>query len=81
MPTSFSPLLFYKDKDLLSALEQHGTPLPLSLSTLRKDRLDGRAGGIPYRRNGGFILYSPAEVLEFFTTYQKFMGTQTNKSL
>jgi hypothetical protein len=41
-----------------------GESLPFSVSSLNKDRADGRLG-IPYRRLGGAILYSPVEVQQF----------------
>lgn len=41
-----------------------GESLPFSVSSLNKDRTDGRLG-IPFRRLGGAILYCPKEVQQF----------------
>jgi len=55
-------MLYLPDSDLLDHCRTIGTKLPFSLSSLRKDRMDGRLG-VPYRRVGGMCLYNPQEVL------------------
>jgi hypothetical protein len=54
-------MLLLRDVGLIEYFQKIGKPLPFSLSSLRKDRLDGRLG-VPYRLLGGGILYSPADV-------------------
>lgn len=54
-------MLLLPDSKLLDHFKLHGKPLPFSLSTLRKDRLDGRLG-VPYRSLGGQCLYCPADI-------------------
>lgn len=55
-------MLLLSDHALVDHLKQAGTPLPISLSALRKARIDGRLS-IPYRRIGGLALYCPNEVM------------------
>lgn len=59
--------IFLLDSALFLYFVSIGAPLPFSLSSLRKDRVDGRLGGIPYRRLGGLCVYNPVEVLAFFS--------------
>lgn len=84
MPQFLSDYLFTREKELFKVCKENGTPLPFSLSSLRKDRLDQRLGGLPYRRQGGTVLYSPNEVVEFISNLpiiqgQFFTLTQTSK--
>lgn len=59
-------MLFLSDSDLVTHCQSIGNPLPFSLSSLRKDRIDARLGGLPYRRIGAALLvYDPDEVLAF----------------
>jgi hypothetical protein len=58
--------LFLSDAELIKYCHDIGRPLPFALSSLQKDRKDGRLGGIPYRRIGkALIVYSPDEVFAF----------------
>jgi hypothetical protein len=57
--------LFLCGRDLVAHCQTIGKPLPFSLSSLEKDRGDGRLGGVPYRRLGGAIIYNPDEVFAF----------------
>lgn len=57
-------MLLLSDTALVDHLKAAGTPLPISLSALRKARIDGRLS-IPYRRIGGLALYCPDEVLSW----------------
>ena len=57
--------LFLSDIGLINFFIEIGLPLPFSLSTLRKDRIDGRLGGIPFRKIGGLVVYTPGEVNSF----------------
>lgn len=81
-----SPLLFLTEKDLFPFCEKNGTPLHFSLSSLRKDRLDQRLGGLPHRRHGRTVLYSPLAVLSFIQALPVVQGrrptqaTQTKKT-
>ena len=54
-------MLLLSDSKLLDHFKALGKPLPFSLSTLRKDRLDGRLG-VPYRPFGGQCLYWPEDI-------------------
>lgn len=75
-------LLFLSDAELVAQYK-----LPFSLSSLRKDRIDGRLGGIPYRRIGGACVYTPDEVLHFIasqpivrpTRHPALVATDSNK--
>ena len=58
-------MLFLTDTQLLHHFISRGTALPFSLSTLRKDRINARLGGIPYRKIGGNYIYTPDIVLSF----------------
>lgn len=57
-------MLLFHDVDLIKYFIKIGKPLPFSISTLRKDRLDGRLG-VPFRRIGQAIYYSFDDVLRF----------------
>lgn len=72
--TQVSPLLFLTEKDLFPFCEKNGTPLHFSLSSLRKDRLDQRLGGLPHRRHGRTVLYSPLAVLVFIDALPVIQG-------
>ncbi|MFA6922259.1 MAG: hypothetical protein WC216_10475 [Gallionella sp.] len=76
----YQKLLFLKEKELFTYCQEAGTPLPFSLSSLRKDRLDQRLGGMPYRRHGGTILYSPTELLKFISALPVVCGSSTLRS-
>ena len=67
--------LFLKEKELFIYCIKIGTPLPFSLSSLQKDRLDQRLGGIPYRRKGG-IRYLPSEVFACLHSHPVIQGSQ-----
>ena len=54
-------MLLLSDSKLIDHFKLHEKPLPFSISTLRKDRLDGRLG-VPYRSLGGQCLYCPADI-------------------
>lgn len=56
-------MLLLSDKDLIQHFQDKGTPLPFSLSALRKDRFTGQLGNVTYHRCGGKCLYNPDEVL------------------
>lgn len=56
--------IYFSDSDLILHCKKKGCQLPFSLSSLRKDRLDGRLSGVPYRKVGGAIIYCPREVFE-----------------
>lgn len=47
-------MLLLRESELFQYFVEIGKPLPFSLSTLQKDRLDGRLG-VPYRPLGGGI--------------------------
>lgn len=53
--------MLLSDTAFLKHCRDAGNPFPISLSGLRKDRIDGRYG-IPFRRIGSLCLYDPAEV-------------------
>lgn len=54
-------MLLLRESELFQYFVEIGKPLPFSLSTLQKDRLDGRLG-VPYRPLGGGIFYAPHDV-------------------
>lgn len=56
--------IFLSDRNLIEHCITQQNPLPFSLSSIRKDRLDGRIG-LPFRRLGGTILYNPSEIWAF----------------
>lgn len=58
-------MLLLQDHELLAYCRDNGEPIPFSLSSIRKDRLDFRLGGLPHRRIGGKTLYNPTEVQAF----------------
>ena len=53
--------VYFSDSSLIAHCQNIGSPLPFSLSALRKDRVDGRLG-VPFRRLGGAILYRVDDV-------------------
>lgn len=53
--------MLLSDTAFLKHCRDAGNPFPISLSGLRKDRIDGRYG-IPHRRIGGLCFYDPAMV-------------------
>ena len=57
-------MLLLQDSQLFKYFQSLGTPLPFSISTLRKDRLDGRLG-VPYLTIGGAKLYCPDLVFKW----------------
>lgn len=76
---SLSHLRFCREKELFAICTELGADLAFSLSSLRKDRLDCRLGGIPYRRQGGTVLYCPIEVLEFISNLPTIQGRSNNQ--
>ncbi len=65
METTTAPSLFLSDAKLITHCRNAGTPLPFGLSSLQKDRIDARLGGVPFRRIGGKAVYFPPEVFAF----------------
>lgn len=67
--TAFSatPQQYLRDYELIEHFKAIGAPLPFSLSTIQKDRLDGRLGGIPHRVIGKLCLYDPEGVSAWLT--------------
>lgn len=60
--------LLLRDSALLPHCQEIGSPIPVSLSLIRKDRSEKNKNkiGIPFRKIGGGIFYNPADVLAFF---------------
>ena len=54
-------MLFLNDEDLINKYISDEKPLPFSLSSMRKDRRDGRLG-IPYRIFGESFFYCPDDI-------------------
>lgn len=50
--------MLLSDTHFLKHCQTTGNPFPVSLSGLRKDRIDGRYG-LPYTRIGGLCFYDP----------------------
>jgi hypothetical protein len=59
------PHRFFSDCELIQHFNKLDAPLPFSLSSLRKDRITGQLGGVPYRRVGGSCIYNPKEVTDW----------------
>jgi hypothetical protein len=49
--------MLLNDAALLKHFAASGNPIPFSLSTIRKDRQDGRIGGIPFQKFGINCIY------------------------
>lgn len=62
--------IYLSDSDLIKHCQNIGSPLPFSVSSLRKDRLDGRLGGVPFRKIGGAVIYCPLGVFEHLAGQQ-----------
>lgn len=60
-------MLLLSDSALAAHFKSIGEPLPLSLTAIRNDRLNGKYGGIPHRRISSLCLYNPDEVAAFFS--------------
>ena len=71
-------MLLLKDTELIRYFRSIGEPLPFGLSTLRKDRLDGRLG-IPYRPIGGSKLYCPDDVVAWLSDRPLVVPTRQTK--
>lgn len=54
--------MLLNDAGLLKHFAALGNPLPFSLSTIQKDRKDGRIGGIPFQKFGINCIYDTETV-------------------
>jgi hypothetical protein len=63
-------VIFLLDSALIEHFNSINQPLPFSRSSLRKDRITGCLGGVPFRRIGGLCYYTPDDVIGWLAGHQ-----------